>query len=221
MTQSSVKSELNNWALDPMERLSEILFGLIMALTFTCTLGVATADNIQIRTMLIGALGCNLAWGIIDAGVFLMARLNEQGRNIVKWRAVRQAANVNIAHRIIAGSLPPLMASALQPEQLELMRLRLHQIPQPALPRLAKSDWFGALRICMLCFVSTFPLVIPFIFIADARLALRVSNAVAIVMLFLCGYAFGHCAGFRPIATGLSMIAVGGVLVSVAIALGG
>ena len=65
--------------LDPMDRISEVLFGLIMALTFTCTLGVAIADNIQVRTMLIGALGCNLAWGIIDGGVYLMARLNERG----------------------------------------------------------------------------------------------------------------------------------------------
>ena len=58
--------------LDPMDRISEVLFGIIMALTFTLTLGVVTADSIQVRTMLLAALGCNLAWGIIDAGVFLM-----------------------------------------------------------------------------------------------------------------------------------------------------
>ena len=69
-------AKLPDRILDPMDRISEVLFGLIMALTFTCTLGVAIADNIQVRTMLIGALGCNLAWGIIDGGVYLMARLN-------------------------------------------------------------------------------------------------------------------------------------------------
>ena len=69
-------AKLPDRILDPMDRISEVLFGLIMALTFTCTLGVATADNIQVRTMLIGALGGNLAWGIIDGGVYLMARLN-------------------------------------------------------------------------------------------------------------------------------------------------
>src|SRR5262249_21070463 len=54
------------WAegiLEPMDRISEVLFGLIMALTFTLTLGVVTADRIQVRTMLLAALGCNLAWG--------------------------------------------------------------------------------------------------------------------------------------------------------------
>lgn len=49
--------------LDPMERLSEVLFGLIMVLTFTGSLGAATAGREEIRTMLIGAIGCNLAWG--------------------------------------------------------------------------------------------------------------------------------------------------------------
>jgi hypothetical protein len=65
--------------LEPVDRISEVLFGLIMALTFTLTLGVVTADSIQVRTMLLAALGCNLAWGIIDAAVFLMARFNERG----------------------------------------------------------------------------------------------------------------------------------------------
>src|SRR5215471_12018119 len=77
--------------LDPMERISETLFGLIMALTFICSLGIATADNIKIQTMLIGALGCNLAWGIVDGGLYLFARVNERGGKLLTLRAIRQA----------------------------------------------------------------------------------------------------------------------------------
>src|SRR5580704_12575623 len=87
-------AKLPDRILDPMDGISEVLFGLIMALTFTCTLGVAIADNIQVRTMLIGALGCNLAWGIIDGGVCLMARLNERGRALISWHAVRPVARL-------------------------------------------------------------------------------------------------------------------------------
>ena len=207
--------------LDPMDRISEVLFGLIMALTFTCTLGVATANDIQVRTMLIGALGCNLAWGIIDGGVYLLARLNERGRAIVSWRAVRNAADVGAAHRIVASTLPPLVASILEPAQLECMRQGLHQLPEPARPRLTKNDWLGALGICLLSFLSTFPIVIPFLLIGDARLALRASNAVAIAMLFVCGFMFARYAGFRPMVMGLSFVALGIAMVGVAIALGG
>jgi VIT family len=204
--------------LDPMERISETLFGLIMALTFICSLGVATVGNIKIQTMLIGALGCNLAWGIVDGGLFLLARINGRGANILTLRAIRQAPDPGAARRAIADALPPELVSVLPPEQLELMRQKLQQLPEPReRPRLTKRDWIGALGLCSLSFISTFPVVIPFIFLSDAKLALRVSYAVAIVMLFCCGYAFGH----RPWAAGLSMVAFGSALVGVAVALGG
>lgn len=207
--------------LDPMDRISEVLFGLIMALTFTCTLGVATASNIQVRTMLLAALGCNLAWGIIDGGVYLLARLNRDGRAILNWRALRSAANASAGQRIVADALPPLMAQALAPAQLEAIRQQLHQLPEPERPRLTRRDWLGALGICLLSFLSTFPIVIPFLLLGDAQMALRASNAVAIAMLFVCGFMFGRCAGFHPVAMGFSMVAVGGALVGIAIALGG
>ena len=58
--------------LDPVDRASEVLFGLIMVLTFTVTLNAAEAGRPDVRAMLIGALGCNFAWGVIDAVMFLM-----------------------------------------------------------------------------------------------------------------------------------------------------
>jgi len=207
--------------LDPMDRISEVLFGLIMALSFTLTFAVATADNMAVRTMLLAALGCNLAWGIIDGGVYLLARLNQQGRAVLRWRAARDAPDAGTAQRVIADAMPPLLASVVEPAQLETMRQKLSQLPEPARPRLTKSDWLGALGIFLLSFLSTFPIVIPFLFNGDARLALRVSNVVAITMLFLCGFMFGRCAGFRPMAMGAAMVALGGALVGVAIALGG
>ena len=207
--------------LDPMDRISEVLFGVIMALTFTLTFAVATADTLAVRTMLFAALGCNLAWGIIDGGVYLLARLNSQGRAILRWRAARDAPDADAARQVVADGLPPLLASIVDPAHLEAMRLKLNQLPEPEHPRLTKSDWLGALGICLLSFLSTFPIVIPFLFISDARLALRISNAVAIGMLFVCGFIFGRYAGLRPATMGIAMVALGGALVGVAIALGG
>jgi len=118
--------------LDPMDRISEVLFGLIMALTFTLTFAVATADNMAVRTMLFAALGCNLAWGIIDGGVYLLARLNSQGRAVLRWRAVRDAPDAGVAHRLVADALPPLLASIAEPAHLEAMRQKVRQLPEPA-----------------------------------------------------------------------------------------
>jgi len=208
--------------LDPVERLSEILFGLIMALTITGAVSVATADRFAIRTMLVAALGCNIAWGIIDAGMYLMARLGERGRNALVVRAVREITNREDAHRMIAEELPPLLAPAFQPEQLELLRERINKIPTSDLNLgLTRRDWWGALGVCAIVILSTFPVVIPFIVIADTRLALRISNTLAVILLFLCGFLFGRHTGLQPLTTGLVMVGVGIALVSIAIALGG
>ncbi len=58
--------------LAPNERVAEVLFGLIMVLTFTGSLSIAEADRADVRTMLLGALGCNIAWGLIDWILYLM-----------------------------------------------------------------------------------------------------------------------------------------------------
>ena len=79
--------------LDPIDRLSEVLFGLIMVLTFTGSLSVVEAGREDVRTMLVGALGCNLAWGIIDAVFYLMGCLAEKERGLATFRAVREAGD--------------------------------------------------------------------------------------------------------------------------------
>jgi VIT1/CCC1 family predicted Fe2+/Mn2+ transporter len=220
MSDDSIKSSKR--ALDPIERVSEVLFGLIMVLTFTGSLSVAEAGHLEIRTMIIGALGCNLAWGIIDGVLYLMASVAEQGKGILALRAVRNAADPKEAQQIIAGSLPPLIASILQPSDLETMRQRLKEIPNPPdRVRLQKADWAGFLGVFLLVFLSTFPVVVPFMLMKDPLPALRVSNVIAIVMLFLSGYAFGRIVGRRPWLRGIAMVVLGCILVGITMALGG
>ena len=60
--------------LSPVDRISEMLFGLLMALTFTGAVSVAESGKAEIRTMFLAALGCNLAWGLVDAIMYLGSR---------------------------------------------------------------------------------------------------------------------------------------------------
>jgi VIT family len=208
--------------LEPIDRVSEVLFGLIMVLTFTGSLSIAEAGHGDVRAMLIGALGCNLAWGIIDAILYLMGCLAERGSNLAVFQAVREAGNSPRAQRLIADALPPLVADILQPAELEAMRLRLTAAPAPP-PRahLHKDDWLGAAGVFLLVFLSTFPVAIPFMLIGNAATALRVSNLVAVVLLFLAGYAFGRISGYHPWWVGCAMVVLGFGLVGLTIALGG
>ena len=211
-----------NRVLRSEERISEVLFGLIMVITFTGSLSVAEAGRDDVRAMLIGAVGCNLAWGIIDAALYLMGNLGERGRSLMTYQSVRGASDPQQAHRLIAGALPPLLASVLQPPELATMHERLRQLPEPPpRARLAKDDWLGALGVFLLVFLSTFPVAIPFLFMQSALPALRLSNAIAILMLFLAGYAYGRCVDRHPWLTGIAMVALGSVLVGLTMALGG
>jgi VIT1/CCC1 family predicted Fe2+/Mn2+ transporter len=208
--------------LEPNERIAEVLFGLIMVLTFTGSLSVADAGRDDVRAMLIGALGCNLAWGIIDGLFYLMGCLSEQGRGIRSLRALRKAASPDEAHRVIADALPPMVAATLGPADYESMRQKLVQLPgPPSRPRLGRDEWLGALAVFLWVFLITFPVTIPFIFLDSLGRAMRLSNAIAIVLLFLTGYAFGRVAEYRPWLTGLAMVVLGSVLVAITIALGG
>ena len=208
--------------LEPIERISEVLFGLIMVLTFTCSFSVAQSGRAEVRSMLLGALGCNLAWGIIDAIMYLMGCLAEKARSLATWRAVRKAGDSPKAHELIAEALPEVFVSAMGQPEFDGIRRHLQQLPEPPThPRLTGRDWAGAAGVFLLVVLATLPVVLPFAFMQNALRAQRLSNAIAIAMLFLTGYFFGRRTGYHPQGMGIAMVVVGGVLVGLAILLGG
>jgi hypothetical protein len=208
--------------LEPIERISEVLFGLIMVLTFTCTFSVVEAGRAEIRALLVGALGCNFAWGIIDAIMYLMGCLAERARAISTLRAVRKAPNPDHAQRHIAKALPPLLGPLMSSAMFQELHAQLLRLPDPpSHPRLSKMDWVRAGEVFLIVNLATFPVVLPFLFMATALRAQRLSNLIAVGMLFLTGYAFGRCTGYHPKTMGIGMVVLGGMLVGLTILLGG
>jgi VIT1/CCC1 family predicted Fe2+/Mn2+ transporter len=208
--------------LEPYDRISEVLFGLIMVLGITGSLSVADAGRDDVRTMLIGALGCNLAWGIIDGLLYLMGCLNEKASGIRSLRALRKAVAPAEGHRLIADALPPMVAATLGPAEFESIRQKLVQLPAPPLrPRLGKDEWLGALAVACWVIFTTLPVTVPFMFMTNVARAMRVSNAIAVVLLFVTGWAFGRLVEYRPWLTGIAMVVLGGALVALTMALGG
>ena len=208
--------------LDPIERTSEVLFGVIMALTFTGSISVAEAGREDIREVLVGAIGCNLAWGLVDAVMYLMAAFVARARETMTLQALRQVQTSQEAHGLLADLLPPALASVLTGADVETLRQRL--VAQPAVSveaRLTGTDFVGATGVFLLVCLSTFPVVVPFMIVSEARPALRLSNAVAVVMLFVLGTMLGRYAGRPGWRTGIAMVVVGLVLVVTTIALGG
>jgi hypothetical protein len=208
-------------ALEPIDRISEILFGLIMVLTFTGSLSVAEAGREDTRTMLVGALGCNLAWGIIDGVLYLMGGLADKGRLVRGLRAARRSASREEAQRILSGLLPEPIVGLVEPRDLALIEERLRQMPEPQIPRLDRDDWRGAVAVFLLVVLSMLPVVLPFVVIDSAVRALRVSNFIAIVMLFVMGYTFGQLTHRNAWVWGGSMVVLGAALSGLTMMLGG
>ena len=207
--------------LDPLERACEILFGVIMVMTFTGSISVAEGAAADTRTMLAGAIGCNLAWGIVDAAMYLLANFSDARGGWRRFEPFATTAGPDAAHRLL-DALPPVVSSVLTPADVETLRQRLNRLPDPeALVSLNRADFVGAAGVFLLVFLSTFPVVVPFFVVSEVGAALRASNAVAIVMLFATGWSLGRYAGRPGWRTGLGMVAVGIVLVGITMALGG
>ena len=208
--------------LDPIDRISEILFGLVMVLAVTCSFSVGGGGRTEVHQMLIGTLGCNVAWGVIDAVLYWLACFHAHGQKIVALRAARENEHPDEAYRVIADALPPVIASVMAPSEFEAVRQRLRLLPEPPQsPRITKDEWLAGLGVFLLVVVSTFPVVLPFLFVQDATRALRISNATAVLLLFLTGYIYGRYTSYRPLESGLIMIAIGAAMVGMTIALGG
>ena len=172
--------------------------------------------------MLAGAIGCNLAWGIVDAAMYLLANFSERARGLATLQAIRHSRGPTPRIDSSSTRCRRSSSSVLTPAEVETMRQRLTQLPEPsALVSLNRADFVGAAGVFLLVFLSTFPIVIPFFFVRDVALALRASNAVAIAMLFATGWSLGRYAGRPGWRTGLGMVALGIVLVGITMALGG
>ncbi len=211
--------------LTPGERLGELLFGLIMTLTFTLGAGVVVGTSEGASSSLLYAtLGCNVAWGIIDGALLLLGRMFDRGRLARLGDAIARASNDHGALSVVAQELDDLLAPITSERQrLELYRdvvthVRIGQRPAA---RLAREDFLAALAVFLLVFGATLPAALPYLLIEDVWIALRASNALLIGVLFYVGYRWARYTNFRPLVAALVVVGLSIALVSIAIALGG
>ncbi len=211
-----------NRFLSPVERISEVLFGLIMTLSITGTMSIVSGGREEVGITLIAVLGCNIAWGIIDGILYLLGAISDNGRGYRLYQMITQRGDPAKAQELIAEALPPMIAKVLIPEEIESVRRRLAELPAGSRgPIITRGDLGGAVGVFLFVVLSCVPVIIPFLLIQNPLPALRVSNGVAIIMLFLGGYSFAKYAGLAKISTGIIMVVLGAAMVGLTIALGG
>jgi hypothetical protein len=159
-----------------------------MVLTFTGSLSAAESGHAEVRAMLIGALGCNLAWGLIDAIMYLMSSLAERAADQRMIAAVQRAATAAQAGNIVARRLPAPVVTLLAPadpgKYVSASRACL----------IRPLGWFLNERTASqggLWWSCPIPVVLPFA--SRRRHGGNASlNAIAVAMMFVTGYAFGR-----------------------------
>jgi len=219
--QSTPPRQLVKGLLSPVERYSEVLFGVLMALTITGALRVGGAGAQDSRSAFFSALGCNVAWGIVDAVMYGLNALFERGRRILLFHHVRRGSPA-AGRRVVAEAMPDGLGEALNEAEIEALRHRIAGWRGiPAQPRILWEDVLAAAGVFLLVVVSTFPVALPFLLVSDVKVAMRISRGLSLALLFLCGYGVGRYSGLRSVRLGLGMLAIGVVLVVLLEALGG
>ncbi len=212
--------------LDTSDALAEILFGLIMVLTFTLAAGfVASEGAAGVREILTAAIGCNLAWGLIDAAMYVMSSAMHRGRRRRFAAAIRAAPDEAARMRVVEAEIGDDLGSLPNPAEREALFNSIARIAQNARAtplRLARTDWMGAWNCFYLVAGTTIPAILPFLIIRDDPfLALRVSNHVLALLLFAVGFIWARETGLRPWRAAFVFLLASLALVYVAIALGG
>jgi len=221
-SENAVGNTVREPILSPVDRVSELLFGLFMALTFVGAVSVTDAGQGEIRSMFTAALGCNLAWGLVDAVMYLVRTVTDRGRSLTLVRSVRAAPDAEAGCRLIERALSRDVAGLVSSAEVEAIRGRIVALPSvKERPKLKWDDVLASVAIFLIVVASTFPVVLPFALIADVGMAKNVSRAIALAMLFAGGLALGRYAGYGSWKVGLMMVGLGTALVVAINALGG
>ena len=79
--------------------------------------------------MFIAALGCNLAWGLVDGVMYLVRTVVDRGRSLTLVRTVRGAADPQTGRALIEGSFSRVVAGLVAPTEIEAIRGRIVALP--------------------------------------------------------------------------------------------
>ena len=211
--------------LDPSDSLLEVLFGLVMA--FTMTAGARLLFNAQEFSaveLAIGLLGCNVAWGIIDAAFYLLGSLFNRNHRALFVRKLQVVADEREALTLIEDEFdlsdePPLSAKGRADLHRALLKALQHAGTDRA--RLRREDFVAAGLIAALVSVTALPGLAALAVVSDGLGALRIANFVQLGLLFLVGYSWARYSGTNPWHAGSVITVVGVLLILVAVALGG
>lgn len=217
--------------LDMEDILLEVIFGLLIVMTFTMAFRAVdtylAADEFvenQVQRMLLAAIGCTFAWGIIDAVITVMTNVADRAREARIVANIRNSTSDEEAIIIIGKVLDDEIRAVTSKTERERFYKHIAGKARTLTPQpegIRRDDVYSAIVVMMAAMSATLPALIPYLFVKDPMWAIRLSNLIAVAMLFGVGYTWARAIGGKPIKMGLLVAVVGVAIILVAIPLGG
>ncbi len=205
--------------LSPSDRHSEILFGIIMVLAITGTVGLETGSK---KAIISAGIGACIAWGIVDGIIYVYSSLLEKGRIALAAQEATtctgEGCDLRTIKEELEGTIVDTLGEREKHEVAQHILVRLKPVENHT--RATRDDILGGIAAGMLVLISGVPPILPFVFL-DGIWAMRLSSIIGLVMLFGIGYRWGSYIGRSEFWTGVTMMGIGAGITGVVIALGG
>ncbi len=219
--------------IDPIDRLTELLFSILILLTFTMTAWILGLSGSRERSLgpenivdlAVAALLTVIAYGVIDGVIYILLTMFGRGESHRLLQGIQAADSEQEAVDVIADNLDYMLEPITGYQERRqlyshiLVHLRDSQPRQIGLKREDITAGLGHILVAIL--VITPPLLALVLLRQNPETAILVSNAISFFLLFFVGYRWGRYTGANPWKTGLIILAVIVVLVLFLFWLGG
>jgi hypothetical protein len=216
--------------LDPLDTLLAAVYGTMIVMMFTISVHLyspemaAQPTRSDVHSLFGAAVTSALTWAFIDAVIYLIGSMAERDQTGRFIRAVQKAPSREDAVVEVTELLGDRLYDVTDDaERTVLASAIVNQLNKrtPQTGGITRDDLLAAFALFTAMAAGTLPMSLPLLLIPDPDSAIRMSNAVAILSLFVMGYLWARYAGVRPVRTGLIIAMVGTLLVFVAILFGG
>lgn len=219
--------------LDPIDRLAETIFSVLILLTFTLAyrifwLGTDPYEPIPAEYLLdlaVAALGAAMAWGLIDGVIYALLSVLERGEKHRFLASVQAATTQEEGVAAVAEELDHILEPITGGEQRRQLYVDILDHLQDSRPMpvgLTRSDILAGLGSVIVATLAVLPSLVPLVLFRHTYWwALRASNLVSFAVLFYTGWQWGKYSGASPWKTGLMLFLIGVALALVAVLLGG
>lgn len=206
---------------------------MLILLTFTLAFRIVLLTDLsgreaitsQFSGLVIAAVSATLAWGLIDSLMYIILSVFERGERQRILHNINGARTEEEEIAAIADELDYILEPITSDEKRKALYLDVLEHLRGSKPRpvrLKREDVTGGLGSLIVTILAMLPSLTPLLLLqGNPEWAIRVSNLVSFIVLFICGYAWGRHTGSRPWRTGLFLLLAGLAMVMIAIPLGG